>query len=359
MALEMNHRGYLLPSIRKGICPLVHNGDNLLVSKGNEVFNLRGSLFKEVKVGAFNEGWIKNILSRNALYTRILRKGFHGMASDHDGNLVGVVNSRLVLRQRGKETFDFVFGGFRGSRPLRLEYTGGVFCFGEYFANPSREPVHIFSSIDGKHWNKSYTFPAGSVRHIHGILDDPLRKGSWVLTGDSDNESKIWFTSDNFKTLEPVVQGGQKARAVNIIARPESLIIPMDSPLEQNYIQRFDVETGQLEPVAKIPGSAFHAIESDGIMLVTTVTEPSLVNKTNAATMWGSLDGIRWKCVCELKRDIFPVRWQYISRYAEIVLTPGSNNTPYITAFGRALKGMDNSMLYWEKQALIMFLKRD
>ena len=31
----------------------------------------------------------------------------------------------------------------------------------------------------------------------------------FALTGDSDDESGLWFTSDNFKTLEKIVDKGQ------------------------------------------------------------------------------------------------------------------------------------------------------
>src|SRR5690606_36104887 len=117
-------------------------------------------------------------------------------------------------------------------------------------------------------------------------------------------------------------------------------------------------ETEKLTTLAAIPGSAFHAVESDGIMLISTVTEPSKVNKTNFTTVWGSLDGKSWKCVCKLEKDIIPIRWQGIFRYSEIVLTPGKNNTPYMTAYGRALKGKDNCMLLWEKEELKTFLNK-
>lgn len=345
----------LLPKIIKGYNPLFFNQEILFASKGNKVYSFSESLKKVEEIGIYSEGIIRNILSLHPLYCRIFRRGIHALALNENGNLVGVAKGHIVFKNKKEKVFHSVFNKFRGSRPFNLIYANGMFLFGEYFGNPNRENVCIFSSADGEHWNTIYTFPPGSIRHIHSIKYDANKKGYWILTGDNDNESVIWFTED-FKTLNPVIKGGQFARAVNIITTKNFLIIPMDSPLEQNYIQFYNLEKGILETVSEIPGSAFHAIESDGIMLVSTVTEPSQINKTNSATLWGSLDGKVWKCICELKKDIYPVSLQPIFRYAEIVLTPGENYTPYITAFGRSLKGMDNCMLIWNKSELKDFL---
>lgn len=348
---------YLYPYKKRGFHPLCYDNDRLLASRGNSVLEITDPFGKGNMIGRYNGGFVKKILTKSALYKRILRRGFHDLTVDEKGNSVAVVNKQILFKPWNENIFRPVFNSFRGSRPLRLTYADGLFCFGEYFGNPERKEVHIYASENGKDWWPAYTFPMGSIRHVHGIIEDSEKRGIWVFTGDSDKESKIWFTKDQFRTLKPVVEGSQKARAVNIIAEKDRLIIPMDSPLEQNYIQEYNLDTKELLDLAKIPGSAFHAIESDGIMLVSTVTEPSDVNKTDAATLWGSLDGKRWKCICELKKDWFPVRFQWIFRYAEIVLTPGNNNTPYITAFGRALKGRDNCMLVWKKEELRKFLE--
>ena len=347
----------LLPIVVKRYNPLLFNNETLIAAKGNKVYRFSQSFTKPEEVAKFDEGFFKNVLSHNSLYLRILRRGIQSLAMNENGDFIGAINKNIIYKSRDENVFYPVFNGFRGSRPLSLTYGDGRFVFGEYFNNKNREEVHIFSSYNGKNWDKAYTFPKGHIRHVHSIKYDYYKKGYWVLTGDNDNECGIWFTADQFKSLNPVLKGGQYARAVNIIALQNHLIIPMDSPLEQNYIQLYNIENNILEHVAKIPGSAFHAIESDGIMLVSTVTEPSEINKVNSAMLWGSLDGKKWKCICELKKDIYPVSLQHIFRYAEIVLTPGKNLTSYITAFGRSLKRKDNSMLIWKKNELRDFLK--
>lgn len=347
----------LLPAFHKSFNPLLFIGERLYAAKGNSIYEVSADLSKKVRIGNRNSGFLNEIVARQSILSRILRRGFHGMAANEKNDIAGVMNGEIVLKRAVSNNFEPVYTDFRGSRPLKLTYAQSQFLFGEYFGNSERDQVHIYASTNGTEWNRIYTFLAGSIRHVHGIVEDPYRNGLWVLTGDSNEESAIWFTDDNFVTLRKVIHGSQKARAVNIIVRKDSLIIPMDSPLEQNYIQRYDFATEKLEAVAAIPGSAFHAIESDGIMLVSTVTEPSEINRTDAATLWGSLDGTNWKCVCELQKDSFPVKWQHVFRYAEIVLTPGKNETPYITAYGRALSKYDNCLLAWRKDDLKAFLR--
>lgn len=347
----------LLPKLIKSYHPLLYTGDNLYASRGSKIYKLSTDLKSKSVVGTYNNGFLENILCNISIYNRIFRKGFHALASNEEGDLVAIVKSHILYKSVIDKAFSKVFNDFRGSRPLRLEYTQGIFAFGEYFGNPDRKSVNIYTSRNGYDWEKTYTFPENTIRHVHGILDDPDRKGSWIFTGDDDNESKVWFSDDKFETLKPIVEGSQAARAVNIITLKEKLIVPTDTPREQNYIQSYSFKTDQLKKLVKIPGSAFHAIESDGIKLVSTVTEPSEINKTDAATLWGSLDGENWKCICELKKDIFPINLQHIFRYAEIALTPGLNKSPYITAYGRALKGRDNCMLVWEKEELRRFLR--
>lgn len=247
---------------------------------------------------------------------------------------------------------------FKGSRPLNLYVSPAQdwACFGEYFGNKEREEVHIFDTTNGTDWKIAYTFSAKSIRHVHGIIDDPYRNGIWVLTGDSNTESALWFTNDRFKTLKKMVTGSQKARAVEIIPIENGLIVPMDSPLEKNYINFFDLETEEFRQLKPLPGSAFHAIKSNGIYFVTTVTEPSEINKTNTANVYASLDGENWKCISKFKKDFVPVKYQGITRYSEIIITPGENKSDFIVGYARAVKG-GNYMVKWKKETVIDFLK--
>ena len=88
-----------------------------------------------------------------------------------------------------------------------------------------------------------WEFLPKQIRHIHGCYYDSYRKGVWVLTGDSDKESGLWFTDDFFETLKCIKGNTQNARAVSIIPMRDGLIVPTDSPRQQNYIQFLDFKT--------------------------------------------------------------------------------------------------------------------
>lgn len=337
--------------------PLLIEGQEMYYSRGNKIFKSTISGSNELYIGSFDSGFLQNLFSRFGLASRIGRLGFHGLKSFR-GGLLGIQKGKIVFKEKMSFKFKEVFSDFRGSRPLNLyvDPTEKWACFGEYFGNTQRDDVKIFQTDDGYEWNELYRFRASDIRHIHGIIEDSCRNGIWCLTGDSDTESALWFSKDHFKTLEKVNSGSQKARAVQIIPSEKGLIVPMDSPLEKNFINFFNLETNQYKKLESLPGSAFHAIKSNGIYFVSTVTEPSKVNTTEKATIYASLDGFKWKCLYEFKRDMFPVRFQRITRYSEILIPEGDNNSDYIVGYVRAVEKGD-SMIIWQKEEVVKFLK--
>lgn len=347
------------PLYIKGKMPLFFDGKEIYYSKGNAIFKSSFPFKTKEPIGTFNAGYIHNLLAKSSLISRIARLGFHGLKPFRDG-LLGIQRGKIVFKQKNSTEFKEVFSGFRGSRPLNLyvDPSQTWACFGEYFGNDEREEVKIFSTSTGYDWKESYRFKGGEIRHVHGLIEDSYKKGIWCLTGDSDTESALWFTTDRFKTLEKVASGSQKARAVEIIPVEGGLLVPMDSPLQKNYINFYDRETKDFRNLESLPGSAFHAIKSNGIYFVTTVTEPSEINITDKATVYASLDGFNWKYLYEFQRDVFPVKYQGITRYTEVTIPEGENNSDYIFGYARAVKEGD-AMVVWRKEDVIQFLGND
>jgi len=224
--------------------------------------------------------------------------------------------------------------------------------FGEYFNNPDRDAVHVYGSEDGEHWSVVHTFSAGTIRHVHNVVEDPYRQGLWVLTGDSDDESGLWFTGDDFQTLSRVVGGTQRTRAVDLIPLEDELIVPTDTPLEQNYVQHLDPESGELTRVASLPNSAFYAVEQGDLLFISTVAEPSSCNDTNSATVFASRDGTQWTRLAAFERDwaLIRERHQFVDRairHPEVRLVPGRNETGFVFAYGRGIRVADGQCLRW------------
>ncbi|GGD49776.1 hypothetical protein GCM10011361_15590 [Muriicola marianensis] len=229
--------------------------------------------------------------------------------------------------------------------------------WGEYFSNPSRSEVHIFGSHNGIEWEVSYTFPAGSIRHVHGIYKDPFRNGVWVLTGDSDEESGLWFTNDHFKTLKCVISGSQKCRAVSIIPLQDRIIVPMDSPKEINFIQSFSPEQNSFRALRRISGSAFYSYHSPSVSLISTVVEPSEINRSKAVEIWASRECENWIQIARLKMDLWASISLKIFRYPEIKFPVTEDSDPEgITMFCTGTRQFGNSQVVIDRGSLVAYL---
>lgn len=336
--------------------PQTVHGSTLFASRGLEVLasNDGGESFR--RLCGTDTGWLDRWASGIRIFERVGRLGIHDLRVLEDGALVGIVRGHIVHRQSAGGPFRPVYRLPRGSRPLRLcLHSAGMLYFGEYFSNPRREPVRVFGSPDGRQWEPVHTFPAGGIRHVHGVVYDRFRDGLWVLTGDEDEESGLWFTGDGFDTLELVVGGTQRARAVSVIPTEQGLIVPTDSPRIENAIQLLELPEARLTSICPLPGSAFHALESAGLYLVSTVAEPSPVNDETGATLFASLEGESWQRVDRVPPDvlcrILPFA-KKILRYPEIALTPGDNETPFVFGFGRSVQGADGRLVRWSQSEL-------
>ncbi len=318
-------------------------------AKGNSVYRTTDAFQDHLFLGKFNTGVLFNFLARFRWTARLGRLGFHALYTYRD-TLIGIQRGHIVMLDKDTRQFVSVFSDFRGSRPLLLLITPqGDIYFGEYFGNDNREEVHIYKSVNGKDWSKVYSFQAGAIRHVHGLFWDPFKQGIWVLTGDSDEESGLWFTSDDFNTLTKFSDKSQRSRAVEMIpVTRDELLVPMDTPLATNYVNIFDVTSQSFTPVLELESSAFHIMECSGVICLSTVTEPSEVNKTKKAHIYVSSDGRHWIKLASLQKDFIPVSKQKYFGYAEISFSRSSGTADYIYAHAKAVRGYDGKTLRWK-----------
>jgi len=303
-------------------------------------------------VASYSNGFIQNQIFRYRLPARVARAGFHALQILPDGTMVAVIRKQILVKKKNDRHFQKAMSIQRGSRPLNLcvSHTGRIY-FGEYFDNADRGEVYVYGSDDGIHWEKVYTFPVGKIRHVHGIFFDAFRNGMWVLTGDTDKESGLWFTTDDFQHLSCLATGSQQARAVKIIPLKDSLIVPMDTPLEQNYICSFNPNTSEFNRLATLPGSAFHACGNEELALVSTVVEPSEVNITQEVSVFAGKGTKDWKCIQTIKQDKWSTMSSHYFRYPELEIYT-ETDAPYFFLYGRGIKGLDGKMTRWLKTDL-------
>lgn len=335
----------------KGILPLLIEGNKLYYSKfNNKIYSsFLPELTKETLITRMPISLYKRIFGKIPLFNKIMRIGPHNLSFAAQTFQISM-NHRIITIDNDMY---ISFSNFEGSRPLNIEYAKGRFYFGEYFSNPGRKVVKIFScDASKKNWEVAYTFPENSIRHIHSIQYDSFRDGFWILTGDRDQESVLWFTTD-FQNLEAHGDWTQKSRAVKIIPTKDYLIVPMDTPQQKNYINYYYPKEKKFEQVAELPGSAFHAEEIGEYYFVSTVVEPSVVNKTDIATIFVcSKNSSNWKELFSAKKNTLPIKYSNYYRYPELVIVPVQGKSKYLVVFGRSLKNFEAKVMVWDTSLL-------
>lgn len=191
----------------------------------------------------------------------------------------------------------------RMNNPLMFaKKENGNILFGEYFSNNDREEVCVFEREAGK-WNTVYRFPAGSIYHIHGIAVDGDK--IYIMTGDEDKESAIWYTQDDFEHVEMLAGGSQKFRACVAYPYKGGLIYATDTPLEQNYLYILRQENGKWvnEVLSEMPGPCIYGTVRHDEFYFATSVEPD-----------ASLRDMRYRFSYKLGKGVKD-RYTHIIRY--------------------------------------------
>src|SRR6202158_193561 len=345
-----------------GIRALAWHGDVLYGGRGYETVRLQVDKTAEWEVVArFRPAWWRSLTSRNALSYRLLRDGFHALAilggQTNDRTMVGAVPSALVTRTPGSDEFHVTHQVQRGTRPPHVTaIPSGRIYWGEYFDNRERAEVHIYVSADrGRTWQIAYTFPAGSIRHVHNIVYDRWGDCLWILTGDEGAECKVLRASCDLGAGEVVLAGKQQARAVAAIRTQKGLYLSTDTPSEKNHVYRLDYRTdpaGKVEQAADLASSSIYGCQVGEAMFFSTMIEPSSVNTGREVQIVGSRDGSRvgtnWQVLARWKKNKFPMRY---CQYGSAFLPDGENSTHYLAATTIAVETDDLATTLWEVES--------
>ncbi|MDD4363526.1 MAG: hypothetical protein PHD33_04875 [Atribacterota bacterium] len=245
----------------------------------------------------------------------------------HGGDILGVDLTLNKIFSRYK----FVNGGPHNKIAIinNLSNFDNGIVYGEYFPNSDRREVSVyFKSDNSSTWEKIYSFPEGTIRHIHNIVPDYKRKRIYILTGDENKEPGIWVAENNFKTVRPLLVGKQAYRACVLFINEDYLIFPTDTPLEQNNLTyvKYISEIPVIEKQIELPGSCIYGDNTGEKLIITTTVE----SDSNILYSKGRLhyklsyklgDGIKDRYshlfignlndgiieeVCKFKKDIFP-----------------------------------------------------
>lgn len=287
-------------------------GDLLLISDGGRPFRP----FVRIPIAKINA-----FASRIRLVSRLRRQSVNHINCFKDRLVVIAFNHIWCLNSTDGELMGPP-ARVEGSRPLALCVTPHGLYYGEYRNNAERRAIRLFHSEDGVKWEEVRRFDG--IRHIHGVYYDQYANKTWVTTGDLDDESGIWCSSDGFDTVERVVSGSQRARAIPLLFSERYVFFGTDAPDEVNNICRLDRRSGIVERLAEVDGPVFHAAQAGEHMLFSTAVEPSRVNLSRDAVLYRSKDGERWTPVARRTKD----RWHMkLFQYGQLMLPSGINGT--------------------------------
>jgi hypothetical protein len=222
-----------------------------------------------------NNGAVRNVgkldvgrtfLGNRYLY-RLFRTGVRTAMALNDNNVLLTVANKIVeydVRQR------IATSGFtlpQGVRPLvftEIKDLSGIddgVYFGGYQGNMDKKLVNIYHRTGVDQWEVVYTFPNGTINHVHNIVADQYRKCLWVFTGDFDEASAIWKVTDNFKKVERVACNDQKYRGCVVYTLPEGLLYATDAPFMDDYIYLLNPETLETKELFPIHGSCIYGCQ--------------------------------------------------------------------------------------------------
>lgn len=300
---------------------------------------------------------LRSVLRASSLAQRVARALVYRMRVLPNGNRLFIFRRGIYVQRPGERVARRTLPITRGSRPLSLAVSAdGRVVFGEYWANPSLEPVRVFASQDGgETWEVVFTFGPGEILHVHGISYDQWERCFWICTGDQGDQCQLLRASVDFRDVRIVRQGGQGNRFYSILVTERELITATDTPLEPNSICAIDKRTGEVRTVALIENSSFHSCFVGGRYFVATNAEPSKVNDVHACHIWMSNPkGGDCRRILTLPIDFFsnlsalPLVPPALFQFPQVFFPEGDNPGQMLVCHCIGLLGLDDAMVCYD-----------
>jgi hypothetical protein len=310
------------------------------------------NLYRSFDKGKTWKKWTKldknkySYFSRIRLLARLTRSEVTALYQLNEKDCIVIAKKGIYIFNNESNKFKCSFKVTKGSRPLALALDDNNYVYWGDYCNGVMGDINIYCSKNlGKNWEIVYSFPEKSIRHIHGIFYDKFENKLWFATGDEDGQCIIGYSTDNFRTVNTVFQGGQDVRTVKLFFFKEFIVYATDSPLAKNFIYRVDRRTLKRECVQDVQGSVVHGVQTDRYCVLSTTVEPTEVNKSNYSYLWFSENGIEWEEIFKGKKDVLHKQFFQYGCWTFPVIQEDDGS---IYATGRSLVGFDNNTIIKE-----------
>jgi hypothetical protein len=258
---------------------------NLWTTRGMIVYKLKKGETIFNRVAHIPTGlsifWLRNF---SIIRRLTLRPECVEMVVTDNGDICALSAGRIWLLPSGKKKFEETlhlshYGRFTGQGIRNdgiIDINDSTVFFGEYFKNPNVDKVKIFKSINKmSFWQEAYEFKHGLIRHIHAIQRDPYTQNLWVSTGDSNEESMIAWSNNEFKSIEQIGHGSQLWRTCQLIFTEKEVYWGTDTGSDYFAgIYRWDKKTAKIEKLQKVDGIVFFSTRlANGTIVMSTNRE--------------------------------------------------------------------------------------
>lgn len=275
--METATQTMMVKSISKNTSPLcfLPNGRLLCYRCGKILLKENVGTVVEVRLfRSLKERW----LSRFSYLNRFLRTGVRAAIAIDDNTVLLNIGCTVFELSVNHLTLSQGWQCDNNVRPLIFTHVEGItgfkdgVYFGGYMGNMTKKLVNVYHRTGVDQWEVVYTFPQGTINHVHNIVTDPYRQCLWIFTGDFDEASAIWKVTNNFKTVERVVCNDQKYRGCVVFALPEGLLYATDAPFAEDYIYLFNPDTFEVKEQFAIDGSCIYGCKwNDNFVFSSTV----------------------------------------------------------------------------------------
>lgn len=146
----------------------------------------------------------------------------------------------------------------------------GVY-WGDYGRNNQLMRITAYCLGKDKQVSKVHTFEAGTVRHIHNIVEDG--DGFLLFVGDNEEKAGIYRVNSDWTEVKPWKTGLQKYRAVVGWPYLGGVLYATDSVETENHI-RYITADGKEKELTDLNGSCIYGCETKDYYLFSTTVEP-------------------------------------------------------------------------------------
>jgi hypothetical protein len=287
-------------------------------------------------------GW-KPQCAKIRLAARLLRQEIRTFCLLSDGTGIAVTKSGIFRGEPTSQRMEFVMSLPNGIPLNIISDTQDRILFGDYGFNGIKR---IYVSTDkGRTFHEIYQFKENEIRHVHGIQFDSYDDGFWVFVGDFHEQPGIARLSGDLKNFDWVARGSQMVRTVKAIIEPNCLYYGTDTEFEQNYIVRFDKQSGKHELIQPIAGASLSASRFGKLRVISTSVDGSVFCKKYSAIYGCIKQDSSWEELVRYSKDMLPLKY---FQYGNCILPNSISELSWGAYSGNALKGIDNQTIIFD-----------